>query len=190
MFLLLFGAPGAGKGTQAQRLADFLEIPHLSTGDALRQARQDDTPLGRKAAEFIDAGQLVPDELVVGVVGEKLSQPDCTDGCLLDGFPRTLAQAQALGAHLQENSQQIDLVLELTAPEEELTLRMLQRACIEGRSDDTPETIAQRIEVYCNETMPVLDYYRQQGVVHSIDGTGTPTEVFERIRQVVEKSRS
>jgi len=185
MILLLFGAPGAGKGTQARRLSEFLGIPHLSTGEVLRQAIEDDTPLGHQADQYVSVGKLVPDDLVIGIVAEHLAQPDCAQGCLLDGFPRTLVQAEGLDAVLETQDSQVNLVIELSVPEEELTLRMLQRACVEGRADDSPETIAHRFEVYHSETAPVLEYYRHHGIVRSIDGTGTPEEVFERICQAL-----
>ena len=185
MRIVFIGPPGSGKGTQAKQLIEHLSIVHLSTGDMLRQARADGTDLGRQAAEYMDSGKLVPDELVVGIVVERIGQPDCRSGCLFDGFPRTINQAESLDAELDQRGTPVDLVLELAVDPEELTRRMLQRAEIEGRSDDTPETIANRMNVYQEQTSPLLDYYRQRGKLVSIEGTGTPEEVFERIRAAV-----
>lgn len=189
MRIVFVGPPGAGKGTQAKRVIEHLSIVHLSTGDMLRQARADGTDLGRQAAEYMDSGKLVPDELVVGIVVERIGQPDCAAGCLFDGFPRTIAQAESLDVELQKAGTPVDMVLELQADAEELSRRMLERAKIEGRADDTPETIANRMEVYSQQTAPLLDYYRQQGKLVSVDGMGTPDEVFGRIQAAVDAAR-
>jgi adenylate kinase len=183
MQIVFIGPPGAGKGTQSQRLIDYLQIPHLSTGDMLRQAKQDGTALGRQAAPFMDQGRLVPDALVVEIVGERLEQPDCERGCLLDGFPRTLAQAEALDEYLARHDNQIDVVLELRVDEQELVRRLLGRAeqTDQPRPDDSPQAIPRRLQVYREETQPLLDYYGQRGLLHTVDGTGTPDEVFARI---------
>ncbi len=192
MLIVFIGPPGAGKGTQAQRLIDYLQIPHLSTGDMLRQAKQDGTTLGRQAAPYMDQGRLVPDELVVEIVGERLEHPDCERGCLLDGFPRTLAQAEALDEHLSRHDNQIDIVLELRVDEQELVQRLLGRAekTDTPRPDDTPQAIPRRLQVYREETEPLLDYYRQRGLLHTVDGMGTTDEVFSRIRIGVDAARN
>lgn len=190
MFIVFVGPPGVGKGTQSKRLVQYLQIPHLSTGDIFRQAIKDAAPLGQQASQYIDQGQLVPDQLVVGIVTERVGQPDCQNGCLLDGFPRTVPQAQALDAYLADHQKSLDLVLQLTAPAEELQHRMLQRAQLENRPDDTPQTIARRMEVYRAETEPLVQYYQDRGLVAPVDGLGTPDEVFDRIRQCLDRRRS
>jgi len=189
MRIVFIGPPGAGKGTQAKRLIEHLSIVHLSTGDMLRQARADETELGKQAGECMDKGALVPDELVVGIVVERISQDDCAAGCLFDGFPRTIAQAESLDANLDKLGTPLDMVLALECDEAELTRRMLERAKLEGRSDDTPETIANRMKVYGEQTAPLLDYYSIQGKLVKIDGMGTPDEVFARIQQCVDAKK-
>lgn len=186
MFIVFVGPPGAGKGTQCKRLIEHVQIPHLSTGDMFRLAIKEGTPLGKQASQFIDRGELVPNELVVGIVTQRMGLPDCKSGCLLDGFPRTVEQAKALDTFLEDQQSRLDLVLQLDAPREELEQRMLQRAKLENRADDTPETIANRMDVYHSETEPLIEYYRERGVLSTINGLGTPDEVFQRIRQSVE----
>jgi len=179
MRIVLIGPPGAGKGTQAKRLIEDLQIPHLSTGEMLRAGREVSTELGLMAAQYLDRGQLVPDELVVGIVDQRLQQADCKNGYLLDGFPRTVPQADALDELLQERDTKLDLVLELNVAEEELIERLLQRK----RPDDTRETIAERLQVYQKQTSPLLEYYSDRGLLASIVGVGTPDEVYERLRE-------
>ena len=183
MFVILIGPPGCGKGTQSKRLVDRLGIPHLSTGDMLRAAKNQNTPLGAKVAECIDQGRLVSDDLIMQIVEQRLAGPDCRQGCLFDGVPRTIAQAESLDQLLAQRNAAIDVVLELRVDRQELLRRMLRRAQIEGRADDNEETIRRRMEVYAAETKPLIDYYQQRGKLRTVDGIGTPDEVFERIEK-------
>ena len=182
MRIVFLGPPGSGKGTQAQRLQEELEIAHLSTGEMLRDADHAGTPLGREAARHMQAGQLVPDDVVVGVVADRLSEKDCERGCLFDGFPRTVPQAEALDKMLAERKIPLNLVLALDVPTERLVDRLLAR----GRMDDNRETIHERFRQYDRLTEPLLDYYRRRGILRMIDGEGTPDEVFSRIRRAVD----
>jgi adenylate kinase len=182
MRIVFIGPPGVGKGTQSERLVAHLNIAHLSTGDMLRQARQEQTDVGRQADVFMSSGKLVPDELVLELVGQRLDAPDCRRGYLLDGFPRTLVQAQALDQMLAKRATPLDLVLELTADSQELIKRLAAR----GRDDDKPDVIRKRLEEYHRRTAPLTDYYRAAGLLERIDGQGTPEEVFARIQTVVE----
>lgn len=181
MYVLLIGPPGAGKGTQARRLVKVLQIAHLSTGDMLREVCQRGGALGKEVADCLSQGRLLSDELVVDIVRNRLAASDCRRGCLLDGFPRTLDQAEALDGLLQERRGALDMAIELRADEAELTRRMLQRAQLEGRSDDCPETIRRRLQVYRLQTAPLLKFYARRGQLQTVDGLGAPDEVFERI---------
>lgn len=190
MLIVFIGPPGAGKGTQCKRLIDYLKIPHLSTGDLLREARAKGNTLGQLAAQYMDQGRLVPDPLVLAMVGEKLNEPELAIGCLFDGFPRTVPQARALDEELAKRGTPLNLVLEMRADEQELIDRMLRRAALEKRADDNPQTFAHRLEVYHQQTEPLLDYYRFRGVLAMINGMGTPDEVFGRIQAAVEARRA
>jgi adenylate kinase len=183
MRLILIGPPGAGKGTQCQRLAGMLKVPHLSTGEMLRAAVREGTPAGRQAASYMESGQLVPDGIIVGMVSQRLQSPDCRNGCLLDGFPRTLAQAATLDELLERRAMSVDGVIELAVPRDELVRRMLARK----REDDDPEIFSRRIVSFEEQTAPLLDYYDRQGKLASIDGLGTADEIFERVRLAVER---
>lgn len=184
MKIILFGAPGAGKGTQANKIVDHYNIPHLSTGNIFRYNIKNETELGKKVKSIMDAGKLVPDETVVELVVDELQNDKYDNGYILDGFPRTVPQAKALDQFLAENSTSIDTFITLTVPEEELVQRILSRG--EGRSDDTPEKVRTRLEVYRNETEPVLNYYKEKGMVTEVDGVGTIDEIFERIKKVLD----
>jgi adenylate kinase len=186
MRIVFLGPPGAGKGTQCVRVVQHYEMPHISTGDMLRQAIQEGTPLGQRAKSYLDQGQLVPDDVIVDVVCHRLDQPDCQRKFLLDGFPRTIAQAEALDAYLTRHDRPLAASLQLIADDEEVRRRLLARAAKEGRSDDTPETINERLRVYQQQTQPLVDYYRQRGIHHEINGVGTPDEVFARVHACLE----
>jgi len=183
MNLILFGPPGAGKGTQAENIETHFNIPHLSTGNIFRENIKNKTELGKKVKSILDSGELVPDETVVDLVADELNKPEYDNGYILDGFPRTVAQAEALDKYLSKKGESIDHFLTLNVPEEELVNRILSRG--EGRSDDTPEKIKTRLDVYQNETAPVLNYYKKQNVVKNIDGVGSIEEIFDRIKKAV-----
>jgi adenylate kinase len=183
MRIILIGPPGAGKGTQCQRLIELLRVPHLSTGEMLRAEVKSETPAGLEAGRYMNQGKLVPDPLILGMVSRRISEPDCRDGCLLDGFPRTLPQAETLDDLLERRAMSVDGVIELSVPRDELVRRMLARK----RADDDPEIFAKRIESFEVQTAPLLDYYARQGKLASIDGLGTADEIFERVRQAIRR---
>ena len=183
MRIVFIGPPGAGKGTQAERLTDTFGIAHLSTGDMLRAARDAQTDVGRQAEEYMSAGQLVPDDVILAIIREQLAQPDCKKGYLLDGFPRTIAQAEALDQMLAGQGTPLDVVLELQVPEEELFERLAGR----GRADDKPEVIRQRLVAYRQQTEPLLEHYGKSGLLKSIDGVGTVDEIFDRAKAVLDQ---
>lgn len=213
MRIVLLGAPGAGKGTQGEKLVKKYHIPHISTGDIFRAAIKEGTVLGKQAKEFIDKGELVPDALVVGIVRERLQQPDCSDGFLLDGFPRTVGQAEALDKVLAELGAPLTAVIsvdvEMGELLERLTGRRVCRACgatyhikfnqpqvrnvcdkcggeLHQRADDTVETVKQRLEVYRRQTEPLIAYYREKSQLFSVDGSKEIAEVFAEIVSVLE----
>ena len=187
MIGIIFGPPGSGKGTQASRIEQEFKLKHLSTGSILRHEVTLGTPTGKEAGRIMAAGDLVPDELIVDIVRGRLPEAEAeAAGVLLDGFPRTERQAQALDAMLADEGHRVDLVLSLEVPEADLIDRLLHRAQVEGRADDTRDAIKERMREYHHLTEAVLRHYRKQGVpVETIDGTGSPDEVFERIRRSV-----
>lgn len=186
MRLVFIGPPGSGKGTQSKRLIDYLQIPHLSTGEMLRAARLAGDRDAILAETYMSQGNLVPDPIVMKIVKFRLDSPDCQCGCMFDGFPRTIIQAQELDKILEEAGCPLELVIELRADQAELERRMLYRAAIERRTDDTPETIANRIEVYHRQTSPLIEYYHSQGKLVSVDAMRSADEVFAEIKAAVD----
>ncbi|MEX2560700.1 MAG: adenylate kinase [Pirellulales bacterium] len=184
MRVIFIGPPGAGKGTQSQRLAEYLDIPHLSTGDMLRQAVREQTEAGRLAEPYMSSGQLVPDEIILKLVGERLQRPDAATGAVFDGFPRNLRQAESLDNTLREMNSPLDVAIELRLDD----AQVIQRLSGRGRDDDRPEIIAERLKSYWDQTRPLLDYYRKRGLLKTVDGSGSPDEVFERIKAALPDS--
>lgn len=182
MRMVFIGPPGAGKGTQAERLVQTYRMAHLSTGDMLRAARDAKTPVGLKANQYMSSGALVPDDIIVAIIAERLQSPDCGQGYLLDGFPRTIVQAEALDRMLAETGTPLDAVLELQVPEEELFRRLAGR----GRADDNPEVIRQRLVAYRKQTEPLLEYYGRRNLLKSINGLGSVEEIFGRAKVVLD----
>jgi adenylate kinase len=175
------GPPGAGKGTQAKVVADHFGIPAISTGDIFRTNVSNGTPLGKKAEEYMDKGEYVPDELTNLMVRARIDEPDAEPGFLLDGYPRTLSQVEELDGMIRFTGHRLDAAVVLTVDSEEIVDRLLQRAQVEGRTDDTEEVIRRRQQVYGEQTEPLIGVYRQRGIVHEIDGMGPVEEVTKRI---------
>lgn len=198
MRIILLGPPGAGKGTQSRLLEEKLHIPQISTGDILREAKREGTPLGKKAECFMREGKLVPDEVVIGIIEERLKKRDCREGFILDGFPRTVNQAEALGKMLAFKELQIDAVVNFKVPDETVVTRLSgRRTCAEcgmgyqregvcdrcggkliQRDDDKKETVQKRLGVYHDQTRPLIDYYQSQGILKEIEGVGSLEEIF------------
>lgn len=212
MKIILMGPPGAGKGTQAEKLVELYQIPHISTGDMFRKAQKDGTELGLKAKEYMEQGQLVPDEVTVGIVRERLAEADCKDGFLLDGFPRTVQQADALDGILKDLGMALDRVINIEVDKaflvDRLTGRRVCRTCgatfhvvnkapkVEGvcdkcggelyqRNDDKIETVSNRLDVYAAQTAPLIEYYQSKGVMSSIDGNKSMEDVLADIRSAL-----
>ena len=212
MKIIMLGAPGAGKGTQAKKIADKYQVPHISTGDIFRANIKNGTELGMKAKTYMDQGLLVPDELVVDLVVDRLAQEDCVNGCVLDGFPRTIPQAECLDAALAEKGEAIDYAIDVDVPDENIINRMSgRRACVacgatyhivhiptkvEGvcdrcgeslilRDDDKPETVKKRLDVYHAQTQPLIDYYTSKNVLKTVDGTQDMEAVFQAIVDIL-----
>lgn len=212
MKIIMLGAPGAGKGTQAKKIAEKYSIPHISTGDIFRANIKNGTELGKKAKTFMDQGLLVPDELVVHLVVDRLNQEDCKNGCVLDGFPRTIPQAEALDAALEAAGQVVDYAINVEVPDENIVKRMSgRRACVSCgatyhivyaptkeenicdtchgelilRDDDKPETVQKRLNVYHEQTQPLIDYYTKKNILVEVDGTQDIEDVFAAIVKVL-----
>jgi adenylate kinase len=183
--LVLLGPPGSGKGTQAARLTAKFGIPQIATGDILRAAVEAGSPLGRQVKAYLDRGELVPDRLVVDIIRHRLAEPDTRQGFILDGFPRTVPQAEALDALLAELQRPLDAVIYLQVDRQSLLDRLSHRAEVDQRSDDRPEIIAHRIDVFLDQTAPLIDYYRRQSKLKLIDGTRTADAVGAAIDEVI-----
>jgi adenylate kinase len=185
--ILLLGPQGSGKGTQAKRISAEYGVPHIATGDMLRSAIAEGTPLGQRVRPILDSGGLVPDELMIDLIRDRLQAPETEAGFVLDGFPRTLVQAEALDAMLREVGRELRIVFEMQISDAVCIERLLKRARDEGRPDDTPETIAKRLELYHQETEPLVEYYRTQGILVGAHAERSPNEVFNEIQQALEQ---
>lgn len=183
--IVVLGPPGVGKGTQAKLLSERKRIPTISTGDLLRKSIADGTPLGNTVKEYVESGKLVPDAVITEVVEEWLDSEEAKEGFLLDGFPRTIAQAESLEQILNRQSQKLDCVLYFIAPLDVVKERLFNRAKIEGRSDDTPELIEKRFSVYRQQTEPLVEFYRSRGLLLEVDCTGSIEEVYEKVKSAI-----
>ena len=189
MRLVLLGAPGSGKGTQAELLKNELAVPHVSTGDLLRAAVKAGTPLGLKAKAVMEAGQLVSDDIVLAMLEERLAQADAGAGFILDGYPRNVAQCEALEALLARIRQPLEVAIKLDVPSELIVERIAGRAAAQGRKDDTPETVRERLRVYTEQTEPVAGHFAELGLLKVVDGVGELAEVSQRILAALPASR-
>jgi adenylate kinase len=189
MRLVLLGAPGSGKGTQAELLKNELGVPHVSTGDLLRAAVKAGTPLGLKAKAVMEAGQLVSDGIVLAMLEERLAQADAVAGFILDGYPRNVAQCEALEALLARIGQPLEVAIKLDVPSELIVERIAGRAAAQGRKDDTPETVRERLRIYTEQTEPVAGHFAELGLLRVVDGVGELAEVSQRILAALPASR-
>ncbi len=207
--LILFGPPGAGKGTQAKRLVEDFSLAYIATGDMLREAVRNETDLGKEAKGYMDEGDLVPDDVIIGIIAERIQEDDCADGFILDGFPRTIPQAQALHDQLEGMGRDVSAALLIEASDEDVIKRISGRRCcvkaghvynvhcdppkregvcdqdgsrLEQRSDDDPEKVKRRLSVYHDQTSPLIEYYEESGLLRRFDGSRSPSEVHDRIR--------
>lgn len=185
--IIIFGAPGSGKGTQSENLIKKYNLAHISTGDVLRAEMKNGTELGKLAEGYISKGQLVPDDVVIGMLANVLDSKKDASGVIFDGFPRTIPQGEALAKMLNERDQDVSVVVSLEVDEPELIDRLIKRGQQSGRSDDNMETIKSRLDVYKNQTSPLKEHYKNTGKLSSIKGVGTVDEIFERIVEAVEK---
>jgi adenylate kinase len=185
VFILILGAPGSGKGTQGKILAERLGLPKITTGDLIRAAMKDGTPLGLEVKKFYDEGKLVPDSVILGMIKDELDRPEAKQGAIFDGFPRTAAQAELVDRTLAQRGQRLNHILLMDVTDEELVRRMRARAQIEGRTDDSPEAIATRLQIYQRDTAPLIAHYAQRGIVHRVPGTGTVDDIAGEIKRII-----
>lgn len=184
--LVIFGAPGSGKGTQSERIVAKYGLNHISTGDVLRGEIKKGTPLGNTAKGFIDQGQLIPDELMIDILAQVFDSFKDSRGVIFDGFPRTIAQAEALKKMLAERKQEVNVMLDLEVPEDELMTRLIKRGKESGRADDNEETIKKRLTVYHTQTAPLIDWYKKEGTYRHINGLGSLDTIFDEICRAIE----